>query len=77
MVVTTTAQLYSTKPELRLHAGSTPARGMSEVRDGEEQWFWLEITLNAFCWSTILQKTFHHHHHHHHHHQREKAITKV
>ena len=31
-----TAQLHSTKPELRFCAGSNPARGMSEIRDGED-----------------------------------------
>ena len=35
VVVITTAQLISTKPELRLCAGSNPARGVSETRDGE------------------------------------------
>ena len=36
VVVITTAQLHSTKPELRLCAGSNPARGVSEIRDGED-----------------------------------------
>ena len=36
VVVITTAQLHSTKPELRFHAGSNPARGVSEIRDGED-----------------------------------------
>ena len=36
IVVVTTAQLHSTKPELRLCAGSNPARGVSEIRDGED-----------------------------------------
>ena len=36
VVVITTAQLYSTKPELRFCAGSSPARGMSEIRNGED-----------------------------------------
>ena len=36
VVVMTTAQLHSTKPELRFCAGSNPARGMSEIRDGED-----------------------------------------
>ena len=36
VVVITTAQLHSTKSELRLCAGSYPARSMSEVRDGED-----------------------------------------
>ena len=35
-MVITTAQLYSPKPELRFCAGSNPARGVSEVRDGED-----------------------------------------
>ena len=35
-VVITTAQLHSTKPELRFCAGSNPARGVSEIRDGED-----------------------------------------
>ena len=35
-VVVTTAQLYSTKSELRFCAGSKPARGVSEICDGED-----------------------------------------
>ena len=35
-VVITTAQLHSTKPELRFCAGSNPTRAMSEIRDGED-----------------------------------------
>ena len=60
VVVITTAQLHSTKPELRLCAGSNPARGVLEIRDGEDlwQWFRLEIRLNAFRRSTIPQKQF-------------------
>ena len=55
-----TAQLHSTKPELRFCAGSNPARGMSEIHDGEDLWQWsrLEIRLNAFRRSTIPQKQF-------------------
>ena len=57
MVVTTT-QLHSTKPELRFCAGSNPARGVLEIRDAEDLWQWsrLEIRLNAFRRSTIPQK---------------------
>ena len=57
-MVITTAQLHSTKPELRFCAGSNPARGVSEIRDGEDLWQWslLEIRLNAFRRSTIPQK---------------------
>ena len=36
VVVITTEQLHSTKPELRSCAGSNPARGVSEIRDGED-----------------------------------------
>ena len=36
VVVITTAQLHSPKPELRFCAGSKPARGVSEIRDGED-----------------------------------------
>ena len=59
-MVITTAQPHSTKPELRLCAGSNPARGVSEIHDGEDHWQWsrLEIRLNAFRRSTILQKQF-------------------
>ena len=36
VVVITTAQLHSTKPELWFYAGSNPASGVSEIRDGED-----------------------------------------
>ena len=36
VVVITAAQLHSTKPELRFCAGSNPAHGVSEIRDGED-----------------------------------------
>ena len=36
VVVITTAQLHSTKPELRFYAGSNPALGGLETRDGED-----------------------------------------
>ena len=36
VVVITTAQLNSTKPELRFCAGSNPARGVPEICDGED-----------------------------------------
>ena len=36
VVIITTAQVHSTKPELRFCAGSYPARGVSVIRDGEE-----------------------------------------
>ena len=54
VVVITTAQLHSTKPEQRF------LRGVSEIRDGEDllQCSWLEVRLNAFRRSTITQKQF-------------------
>ena len=57
VVVITTAQLHSTKPELRF---SNPVRGGLEIRDGEDLWQWsrLEIRLNAFRQSTIPEKQF-------------------
>ena len=60
VMVTTTAQLHSTKPELRFCARSNPARSVSEIRDGEHLWQWsgLEIRLNAFHRSTIPRKQF-------------------
>ena len=60
VVVITTAQRHPTKPELRFCAGSNHARGLSEIRDGEDLWQWsrLEIRLNAFRRSTIPQKEF-------------------
>ena len=56
----TTAQLHSTKPVLRLGAGLNLARGVSDIRDGEDlrQWSRLEIRLNAFRQSIIPQEQF-------------------
>ena len=36
VVIITTAQLHSTKPELRFCTGSNPARDVSKIRDGED-----------------------------------------
>ena len=36
VVVITTAQLHSTKPELRFCTGSNPVHGVSEIRDSED-----------------------------------------
>ena len=36
VVVITTTQLHSTKPELRFWAGSNPARSVLEIRDGDD-----------------------------------------
>ena len=35
VVVSTTAQLHSTKPELKFRAGSNPACSLLEIQDGE------------------------------------------
>ena len=50
VVVMTTAQLHSTKPELRFCAGLNLACGESEICDDEDFWQWsqLEIWLNVF-----------------------------
>ena len=58
VVVITTAQLHSINSELRFCPSSNSARGVSEIRDGEDlrQWSRLEIRVNAFRWSTIPQK---------------------
>ena len=60
VAVITTLQLHSTEPELSFCAGSDPARGVSQICDGEDlrQWSRLEIRLNAFRRSTISQKQF-------------------
>ena len=78
VVVITTAELHWTKPELRFCAGSNPARGASEIRDGDDLWQWsrLEIRLNAFRRSVIPQKHLPHHHHHHHHHHNMSPNSK-
>ena len=58
--VITIAQLHSTGPELMFLAGSSPARGVSEICDVEDLWQWsrLKKKVNAFCRSTIPQKQF-------------------
>ena len=60
VVVITTAQLHSTKHELSLCAGSSPARGVSDISDDEDLWRWtrLEIRLNVFRRLTIPQTQF-------------------
>ena len=59
-MVITTAQLHSTKPELRFCAGSNPVCGVLEIRHGGDLWQWsqLETRLNAFHQPTIPQKQF-------------------
>ena len=59
-LVITTAQLHSTKPELRFCTVSNPAHSMLEIGNGEDLWQWsrLEIRLSTFHQSTIPQKQF-------------------
>ena len=60
ILVITTAQLQSTKPELRFCTDSNPAHSMSEIGDSEDLWQWarLEIRVNVFRQSTVPQKQF-------------------
>ena len=70
-MVITTAQLHSSKPELRFCAGSNPARGVSEIRDVEDLWqlSQLEISLGLSSVNHTT-KTIHHHHH-------QNALIKI
>ena len=63
VVVITTAQLYSTKPELRSCAGSNPARSVSEMRDGGNLWQWSRLEMRCKRLSLVNQsaKTIHLH----------------
>ena len=60
VVVIAAAQFHSTKPEVRFSTSSNLARGVSDIRNGENlgQWFGLEVRLNAFCLPTIPRKHF-------------------
>ena len=60
VVIITTVQLHSTKPELRFCTGSNPTHDKLEICNAEDLWQQprLEIRLNTFCWSTIPQKQF-------------------
>ena len=50
VVVVTTVQLHSSKPELMFCADSNPDCSVWEIRDGENLWQWsrLEIRIKAF-----------------------------
>ena len=63
VVVITTAQLHSTKSELRFYTGSNPACSVSEICDGENlwQWSWLEIRRKCLLLVNHTTKTFHLH----------------
>ena len=63
-VVITTAQLHSTKPELRFCAGSNPACGMLKILDGEDLWQMVPSENKAKCFSMVnhTTKTIRHNH---------------
>ena len=67
VVVMTTAQLHSAKLELRTCTGLNPARGVSEICDGEDLWQWsqLEITLKLLSLVNHTKKIINHHHLYH------------
>ena len=52
----------SQKPEHGFYTGSNPARGVSEIRDGEDPWQWsrLEMTLRLSSVNHTT-KTIHRH----------------
>ena len=62
-MVISTAQLRSTKLELRFYAGSNLAHGVSEIRDGEDLWPWFRLEIRLKCLSSVNRttKTIHHH----------------
>ena len=51
---------YYLRASLYACAGSSPARGVPEISNGDDLWEWsrLEMRLNAFRQSTIPQKQF-------------------
>ena len=75
VVVITTAQLYSSKPELKFCAGLNPARGVLKIRDGEDLWQWSRLEIKL-CLSSVNHTTKTNHHHHHHHHHVSSKTTK-
>ena len=56
-MVITTAQLHSTKPELRFCTRSNPARGVSEIRDGEDHWQWSRLKIKLKRLSLVNHTT--------------------
>ena len=74
----TNAQIHSPKSELRFCAGSNPARGLLEIRDGE-------ITCNKLAGKkdkrlssdNHAEKAVHYHHHYHHHHHHHHPFKSI
>ena len=52
--------------ELRFCAGSNPARGVSDICDGENLWQWFRLEIRSKRLSSVshTMKTIHHHHYH-------------
>ena len=61
-MVITTAQLHSSKSELRFCVGSNPAGGGSEICDGENLWQWSRLEIRRKRLSSVNHstKTIHH-----------------
>ena len=66
VVVITTTQLHSTKPKLWFRIGSNPARGVSEIRDGEDPLPMVPAGNKAKSLSAVnhIIKTIHYHEKH-------------
>ena len=60
-MVIATALLHSAKPELRIYAGPEPARGVSEIHNGEDLWQCSQLA-NHLSSVNHTTKTIHHHH---------------
>ena len=64
VVVATKAQFHSTKSVLKFYTSSNPARGVSEICDGENPWQWsrLEIRRKRLSPVNHSAKAIHYHH---------------
>ena len=62
LVVVATAQLHSTKPELKFRTGSNPARDVWEIHDGEDSLIMVPAGNKAKRLSSVnhITKTIHH-----------------
>ena len=56
VVVITTAQLHSTKPELRFCPDPNPACGALEIRNGENLWQWSRLEMAKRLPSVTIPK---------------------
>ena len=78
VVFITTAQLHSTKPEVRFCTDTNPASDVSEIRDGDDIWQspQLKISLNTFFCNNTTKTTHHLHHPLHHLHLYSKVTER-